>query len=248
MAKKKKKNGRLFVIITVLATIVIVPIAFMTLSAKGEKAGVEFSPDDFTMRSFNYCRLPLVNWTLRGIERKDVINLSATTLIDDDWVRATGRTPKRWHLVSENGVDFSSYQKASAECDARFLTKYFDFANSDGENIIINWTDDHPKPAKAFWPLIAEMARGSLYLPIPELMEFVLDYEINNNTAVFIADLEQKVADAWYEAAKSDQLNGKHKRAITRFDNAIRISGGHSPSEQAKAVSQAANNGEDQSP
>jgi len=241
---KKKSNGPLFVIVTVIGTVLLAMISYFILSALGERSGVEFSPDDFTMRRFDYCRFPVINWTKRGIEYRDVPTESFQVLIDDDWIRASGRTPKRWDLVSASG---STY-KISPDCDARFLTEYLTFTNGDGENYIMKWTEDHPTPAKVFWPLIAEMARGSVYLPIPELMEFVLDYEVDND-AEFIADLEQKVADAWYESAKSDQLNGRHERAIERFDTAIKIGGKHPRSEQAKVESQTAvNDGENQTP
>ena len=248
MASKNKHNGRVFVIVTLLATVVVIPITLMILAAIGEKSGVEFSPDDFTMRSFDYCRLPYINWTHRGIEYKNLPNSSAQILIDDGWVGVNVRTPKRWHLVSES--EGQSTFRMSADCDARFLTNYFDFTDSNGDNLIMKWTNDHQKPAKAFWPLIAEMARDRLYLPIPDLMEFVLDYQINDTlTEKFVAELEQKVGDAWFEAARSDQLKGNHQRALTRFDNAIRISGTHPQAEQAKAESESAvDRGEDQSP
>lgn len=247
---KKKQNGRLFVIITVVATVVLVPVSYMILSAMGERAGVEFSPDDFTMRSFNYCRLPLVGWTKRGIEYRNFPNDSAETLIADDWVRASGRTPKRWHLVSESGsTTASSGRKTSVECDARFLTKYFDFVSSEGENYIMKWTDDHPKAGKVFWPLIAELARDDLYLPVPDIMEFALEYPKMDDPDQFNAELKQLVADAWFEAAKSDQLNNRHQSATRRFDVAIRIGGGHLRAQQAKVKSQAAvSDGKDQSP
>ncbi len=251
MMAKKKQNGRLFVIITVVTTVVLLPITYMILSALGERSGVEFSPDDFCMRRFTYCRLPLINWTKRGIEYDDVPSESFQVLIDDDWIRASGRTPKRWHLVrATSGFDGSNHGKhSSTECDARFLTKYLNFTNSDGENYIMKWTDDHPKAAKVFWPLIAEMARDSLYLPIPQVMEFAIDFPKMEKTEQFNSELEQLVADAWFEAAKTDQLNGRHERAIKRFDVAIRIGGEHPAAEKAKVESATVvNNGENQTP
>ncbi|QEG25275.1 hypothetical protein [Mariniblastus fucicola] len=240
MAKKKQRNGRLFVIITVISTIIIVPLTYAILSAYGEKSGIEFSPDDFSMRRFNYCNFPIVNWTRRGIKYTDVENGTALMLIDDDWIRETGRTPKRWHLVSENGGNFSTTRKISADCDARFLTNYFDLSNNEGEIYVSKWTDDNPDSAKIFWPLIAEMARDDLYLPIPELIEFVLDYPDPDKDDEFPVKLRKRVADAWYQAGLTDQLNGSHEKATARFDMAIATGEGHERAEQAKLDSESA--------
>lgn len=239
MAKKKTHNGRLLAIIGLIATVITLVIAFWILSAMGEKSGVEFSPDDFSMRSFNYCNLPIINWTRRGIKHVDYSNSTATTLVADGWIRKTGRTPKRWHLVSENG-GFSSTSKISTACDARFLTDYFDFTNGEGENTIAKWTDDNPTSAKVYWPLIADMARDKLYLPIPGLMEFVLDYPEPDKDGKFAVELMDQVADAWYQGGMTDQLNGRHDRAIERFDIALSHDADHPLAEAAKATSEAA--------
>jgi hypothetical protein len=250
MMAKKKQNGPLFVIIAVF-TVLLLVASFFILSAMGERSGVEFSPDDFTMRRFTYCRLPLINWTKRGIEYDAVPTESFQVLIDDDWIRASGRTPKRWHLVrATSGFDSSTGGKNSPpECDARFLTKYLELTNTDGENYIMKWTDDHPKAAKVFWPLIAELARDNLYLPIPQLMEFAIEFPKMDDTERFNSEFEQLVANAWFEAAKTDQLNGRHERAIKRFDVAIKIGGDHPEAEQLKVKSSTdVYNGDDQTP
>ena len=190
------------------------------------------------MRSFNYRKLPYLNWTHRGIEYHKISNPMAETLIADDWIRATGRTQKRWHLVSESGN--SDYSTPPAECDARFLTRYFDLTNNEGVNHVQKWTEDNPHSAKIFWPLIAEMARDELYLPIPELMEFVLKYEKADIADLFQPELEELVAEAWYQAGLTDQLNGNHERAIRRFDTAIESCGEHELALLAKQKSESA--------
>jgi hypothetical protein len=238
MAKKKKQSGRTFVIVTVVVSLVVLPILFMLLSAWGEKSGVEFSPDDFSMRSFDYCRLPLIGWTRRGIKYKDVDNATAKMLIDDDWIRATGRNQKRWHLVSESIPALISQNKIPAACDARFLTEYFDLSNKDGIVLVTHWTDENPDSAKLFWPMVAEMARDSLYLPMPELMQFVLNYPTPDKDESFETKLTLRVGDIWYQAAITDQLKGQHERAISRFDMAIAKNPDHADAAEAKKLSQ----------
>lgn len=227
-------------IITLIGTIVSLGIGFLILSAYGERSGVEFSPDDFSMRKFDYCNLPLINWTRRGIKYSDAPNGNAATLIADDWIRVTGRTPKRWHLVSETGGQLFPSGRMPSDCDARFLTEYFDTNNNSGENWIMNWTNDNPKSAKRYWPLIAEMARDELYLPIPGLMEFVLDYPNSDKDENFEAALLKRVSEAWYQAGITDQRNGSHQRAVKRFEMAISKDESHPEALQAKSISESA--------
>jgi hypothetical protein len=240
MAKKKQKNGRLLFIISAISTVTVLLVGYMILVAYGEKSGVEFSPDDFSMRKFNYCRLPLINWTKRGIEYTDVENATAESLIQDDWIRETGRKPKRWHLVSESGGFFRDSGKLPAECDARFLTSYFDLSNEDGETLVIKWTDENPKSAKMVWPLIADMARGNLYLLIPDIFEFVLDRPEADKDENFASEFRVRVSESWYQAGLTDQLKGEHDRAIERFNTALAVNEDHPSAEQARLKSEAA--------
>ena len=239
MAKKKTKNGRTYTIVTLISIIVLVPIAYLVLCAYGERSGVEFSPDDFSMRRFDYQNLPLINWTRRGIRYTSFENETAKTLVDKDWIRDNGRLPKRWHLVSESGGRFF-FNGIPAECDARFLTDYFDVVDAKGKVWILQWNEANPKSAKIYWPLIAEMARQELYLPIPGLMEFVLNYPKPDEHDAFEADLLKQVSEAWYQAGITDQLKDSHQRAIERFDMAMAKGDGHPKAQQAKETSQSA--------
>lgn len=239
MGRKKKQNGRLFVILLVIATIILVPATLQILSIYGEKSGVEFSPDDFTFRRFDYCKLPVINWTRRGIKYSKLDNGTAEMLVVDDWIRPTGRTPQRWHLVSESGSSIST-SASSKECDARFLTRYFDMTDSDGVNRVVNWTDENPESAKFFWPLIAEMSRDSLYLQIPEVIEFVLAFPEPDSDDSFEFELGNEASEAWYKAGLTDQLNGRHDRAIQHFSKAIAKGvSGHKLANEARKESMA---------
>ena len=245
MAQKKQSNRRFYGILTLITLIIVLPLLYLLLAAFGERSGVEFSPDDFSFRSFKYNKLPLINYTRRGIEYSPIqsaTSANADTLVKDDLIRATGRVPKRWHLTSETGGKFWSDGIPTA-CDARFLTDYFYLTNDDGKVSIMQWTDDNPKSAKIYWPLIAEMARHDLYLPIPGLMEFVLEYpepDKPENFDGFEAALLKRVGEAWYEAGITDQLKNSHERAIERFEIALTSGDGHPEAQQAKETSESA--------
>jgi len=238
MAKKKKKSGLAFVI-TLVVSIVVVSLSFLFLKAWGEKSGTEFSPDDFAFRRFDYCRLPILNWTYRGIKYTDIKNTVGDTLLADDWIRKTGRDPKRWHLVREKASGFGS-SLHSLDCDAHFLTDYFDMYEDEGDNRIALWNDAQPKSAKIFWPLLAEMARGSLYLQIPEVMEFALEYPDADKSDLFEQELKEQISEAWYQGGLTDKTNGRHKRAIERFEKAMALGkNGHQAAATAKSESAA---------
>lgn len=241
MGKKKKQKGRWFVIIVVLTTVIVVPLTYLFLVAWGEKSGTEFSPDDFSFRQFDYCRLPFFGWTHRGIKHTVSENDFASTLIDDDWIRPSGRSPKRWHLVNEHSSSFISVSQHSIDCDAHFLTDYFDMVDKEGLNRVANWNDTQPKSAKVLWPLIAEMARGNLYLQVPKVMEFALEYSQPDKSKSFKLELTNQISEAWYQAGLTDQANDRHKQAIERFDQAIALGeNGHRLAETAKSKSLAA--------
>ncbi len=240
MATKKKQKGRLYVILLLIASIIIIPSTFQIMSIYGEKSGVEFSPDDFTFRRFDYCKLPWVNWTRRGIKYTIIDNGTASMLTSDDWIRPNGRTPQRWHLVSEKNGSWST-DSFSKDCDARFLTSYFDKTNSVGVNRVVDWTDQNPVSAKVFWPLIADLARENAYLQIPEVMEFALNFPKPDGSDSFEFELGNRVSEAWYQSGLTSQLKERHERAIRHFDNAVANGvSGHTLASEARKKSLAA--------
>jgi len=138
-------------------------LLFLVGLAAGSVSGTEFSPDNFSMRSFRYTRLPLVGWTIRG-RRFDDIDLSVD-LIQDGFI--TPQPIKQWHLVSEG-----SFSSNNQNCDARFLIQLLNLkTSSDLSSYWIEWNEKYPDHAKTFWPLVAELARDELYLVLPELVE-----------------------------------------------------------------------------
>jgi hypothetical protein len=220
MANEKKSGGAIFVITLMLTAVILVPIALFVIDARSVRSGVEFSPDDFTSRRFKYSSFPIFGSNSRGIKYFDNTATAAKILIADGWVKPVSSTPKVWHLVSENNTDNNG--RLPAACDARFLTSYFDRTNNESQFIVIQWSEKHPKMAKAFWPLIAELARNEMYLAIPELFDFAMKYQ-GTDASTFNDLFKSRVADAYVELGKIDQHNDRHDRAIFRFKRAIEI-------------------------
>ena len=165
-------------------------------------SGREFSPDDFTARSFSYRRSPFSR-TIRSKRFNEDHELYCTAMVDDGHITAVKSTPKRWDLFQEN-MQYSD--ELSSEFDARFLTH---FLNQDAEQ----WTLEHPEKAAVLWPEVAKMAREGLYLYLPEVMlaaipeEYAYTNEDDRSLQKFTDQMKAKFADAYRMAAKVAKAN-----------------------------------------
>lgn len=234
MANKNKSSGIYFVITIMLIAVVVVPLALLYLQSRSERSGVEFCPQDFTARKFKYSVFPLIGTGSDGIKYFDETSETAQILIADGWIKPARTATKQWHLISENTTDRAG--RIPAQCDARFLTRYFDKTNpNDGISVLVSWSEAHPKMAKTYWAFIAELARNEMYLAIPELMEFALNYRGTDATA-FNQELENRVAEAYFKLGEIDQFKQQHQRAVLRFDRAIEI-GNHAEAAIARLKS-----------
>lgn len=185
----------------------------------GNVSGVEFSPDDFSQRSFSYTRLPWLKWTVSGKRYQELqpkIDLVGEGLI-------TPQPVKNWHLVSED-----QQTKQPAESDARFLVDLLDlYCPQDFSNVWLKWNEKYPDLAKVFWPIIAELARDELYLAIPEFIEMALNVERQEQerdavelTSNFENRLKMKLQATYRSHGKMDQELGRTERASYRLDKA----------------------------
>lgn len=183
-------------------------------------SGLEFSPDDFTARSFSYRRSPL-SQTLRSKRINQDHELYCTAMIDDGHITAITSTPKRWDLYEEN---MQHTDRLSGEFDARFLTHFLDYNAQQ-------WTTSCPKKAALLWPEIAKMARNGLYLYIPEIMTTAIPKEYtdeeNRTLETFFEQTKSEFANAYRLAARVAKANGNAKKssqwstAAARWENRI---------------------------
>ena len=163
---------------TLVGLCLVTPVVLLVLFTLGFKFGEEFSPDDFTRRTFSYNRLPLIKWTIIKKLYEPSTTPFEVDLIADGWITAVNAQPKKWHLISDAGSQLPQ------DCDARFLTGYLDLADADGHSFWARWNDQNPLVAKIFWPKIAQMARESRYLEIPDLMRIAMSLE-NDDVQTF---------------------------------------------------------------
>jgi hypothetical protein len=227
---RRAKSGRgqtaAFVLLGLFISAIVV--AYLTFNF-GYVAGEEFSPENFTRRTFTYYQLPLVQIQISPIHRTDQTNQLEKHLTNEKLVTEIPTTDdkRRWDLVAAmTGVPPG--QTVVAQGEARILCSYLD-AEREGKNVWLEWSKGHAELAKILWPMVAKLARQELYVFIPELL-------VVARGASEAAALQQQVDDLlarkYLEFAKTQQQLGQHAGAVELFTEAI----AHSP-ELAEAFS-----------
>lgn len=220
MNQRSQNLSRLQIALIASVTVSFVLLMLLAIGVSmGSVSGVEFSPDDFSRRSFSYTRLPIVKWTL--VKKRYQEYELKLDLVGDGWISA--RPVTTWHLVSENQVD-----RQPTESDARFLVDLLDLrCPEDFSNIWIQWNEKYPDFAKLFWPIIAQLARDELYLAIPEFVELALQLDrlqdqLDDTEMIsdFERQLNTKLQAAYQLYGTIDQNSGRTERANYRLEKA----------------------------
>ena len=205
---------RVALLVLALSTPVIILIWFGT----GFTMGEEFSPDDFSRRSFLYNRLPILNWTVIGKTYDDTTPALEQTLVLDGLITERKIQPKTWHLFRDSGTEFNQYK--SHDCDARFLVGYLDLNGSDGTSFWTSWNESCPQSAKIFWPIVAEMARDELYLGLPPLMRFAMETKVDQ-PVLFGSQIANLAAKSYLDLGSLDFEQANLERAEHRLARSI---------------------------
>jgi hypothetical protein len=204
-------------LIGISACVAILVITVVVLLYRSHYSGTEFSPDDFSARGFTYYKEPLTGFVLRGRAYTD-FSLGGLDLVADGYIKPRIQTPQTWHLISDN-TDVG--RLPSHDCDARLLVEYLRLSTDRGENVWEIWNSDHPKLAKEFWPVVAEMARKNLYLVVSDVMEFGLD-STTKDIDQFKKELLQTSSEAYLKMAEIEFESSNHSKAKTLADDAKR--------------------------
>jgi len=211
----KPNKTRMILVLVGLGLALAIPVSCLVLFGMGQVSGVEFSPDDFSRRTFSYNQMPLTDWVVVKKVYKDATTDIERSLTADRLVRSVILKKKRWHLVSEFGSSVVSH-----ECDARFLTGYLDKLDDDGNSYWDTWNTEYPKCAKVFWPEIAELARDEMYLKIADVMQVAMNIS-KDKPKPFKRQLNSVLSDVYLELGTLDNDLGKLKRAQHRLKQSI---------------------------
>ena len=189
-------------------------------------SGVEFSPDDFTVRHFSYIYEPMTNSVISGRSFADQDDYNygfyshmLPELVANNYIRPVFKKKKTWHLVEDNGV---YYAGSSSDSDAQLLVNFLALYNENHENTWTAWNSEHPKLAKVLWPMVAEMARDKTYLTIGDVLTFALDSE-QTDPKLFKADLREEVAKAYLKLGRIDFKKDDLESAEYRVKKSIKF-------------------------
>ncbi|MEL7498731.1 MAG: hypothetical protein AAFN77_14075 [Planctomycetota bacterium] len=225
LPRSGRTNRRVLILIMVIGTVATLLFGIPTLFTSGYHAGREFSPDDFTVRSYEYQTIPLFNVTWSGIEYKPVVDPVCRQLLNSGLITPTGKTgdQQTWHLLWDGRfTEMPDQMRLPRDCDARLLIEYLAKTGDQG-NIWTAWNLEYPKAAKVFWPVIAELARDEMYLKVPDVMEFALNLE-KDDPDQFKQELNELVAEVYLELGELDLQMNQKTRAIDRLKKSIALS------------------------
>lgn len=152
------------VVIAVAALGVFALVATVSVLLFGEVAGVEFSPDTFARRRFQYYELPLLRYRIGGVYHEDITGpLEKRLRGDEQLLPPSQRQGQRWDLVgmSRGGTIY--------EDDAQIVCRYFNTDDGTGPRWL-RWNRQHPELAKILWPAVAQACRADLYIFVPRLL------------------------------------------------------------------------------
>lgn len=217
--RKRRFSKALYIGLAILGLIFVTLVVVPVMMSSGQHYGQEFSPDDFSRRSYSYQVLPILNRTVTGIQYTSVQSDIGSELVLDGWIKPTGNQTKSWHLLWDGNTQYGYGTKRARDCDAHLLTDFLDKEDEDG-NIWSTWNNNFAGNAKVFWPILARMARDEMYLKTPKVMYFALKYPKDDPKA-FEKELHQLVSDAYLELGQLDLEMGLSQRGKQRIETSL---------------------------
>jgi hypothetical protein len=151
------------ILIACLAALIIGCILIGVTAIFGRVTGTEFSPQTFDRRTYSYWQLPLVRIQITQVTRVVSTGALENHLMSNAYIPATPNQITAWDLVKKSvGTGGESVN------DPQILLDYLDLEDAGGYQVWLRWSEDHPDYAQVFWPVIARLVRGNLYLYLPE--------------------------------------------------------------------------------
>jgi hypothetical protein len=197
--------------------VLAVPILIVGTALFGYVEGIEFSPNDFSRRTFSFYEIPLLGIQATPIKRVSQTGPLEQFLVAQKWI--TVSQASTWDVVrARRGQHVIDPGTASILCH------YLDAADPKGNHAWLVWSQAHGPQAAKLWPLVADLARNDLYAVIPDVMRAALEH-VDLSPEPFAAALQRLSADrcvtlgSWYAA------QGDTPRARQCFQLAL----GHQP-------------------
>jgi hypothetical protein len=164
---QKSKYG--WVAPTIITTVLILGGLFIlaiATSSQGQVHGIEFCPQTFSVRTYDYMRIPLIGIQVTPTDRLEQPVTLRQTLKSMNINVTRPSDPKDWQTVEVRSGSKVYPGKAAV------LKYYLDLSDSffqsgDWES----WTTAHPKKAAIVWPAVAELACENQHWRIPEVFD-----------------------------------------------------------------------------
>lgn len=184
----------------------------------GRVSGEEFTTQGFQRRSFHYYELPIVHVQVWPMKRFDATGDLEAALVKQKLLPASAAaTPQdpRWDLVS-------GYRGAQLvqQGDAFILMLYLDAHDRSGNQVWLEWTNDHPELAKVLWPVVARLAEEELYLFLPDIFELARGA---TDPDALQKSIDELLADKYYEFGIVQQKLGRHQAAVELLSSAVKL-------------------------
>ena len=191
----------------------LIGVLFLVIRLQGYVRGQEFAPSHFQQRDFTFFEIPLVHIQITPIRRKASTPNTANYLRLNSLVTTAPGAPTTWHLVTlRRGIT------SPTPADAELLLSQLSLENG-GTEYWRQWSIDHPKQAKVFWPVIQRLADRELYVLMPPLFEMAqatedptelqtrIDQRLKVDLADLIGDLRGSDRDDLADAILAEALN-----------------------------------------
>jgi hypothetical protein len=177
----------------------------------GKVDGVEFSPDGFERRAYDFHRVPLLNWQVRPTSRTSITGDVERYVRSQGWIPAPGKS-RRWDAVSLTSVTGTRAGEASILCH------YFDLRDGNGSLVWLTWSNDHPELAASLWSAVHRLALVEAYPLVPEIFELAAQAE---SKEAFQERLEGLLVRSMVALADDSFQIGRYTQAARLYRSAL---------------------------
>lgn len=194
----------------------------------GQIGAQEFSPDNFTRRTYTYYQIPLTGIQVTPTSMLTGASELETYLANQKLIPPpTGSTP-RWDMIRDH-----SSLASQAPGAASILTTYLDIRQPDDNLIWLKWSKEHPDEAKILWPMVTELAREGWYHALPDLFNFALG---TPDPMTFQEELDKLVATRYFTEGELLRQQGKTAEARKCYDRCLKLDPMHSEAAKQRAA------------
>ncbi|MFN7732071.1 MAG: hypothetical protein ACK5OB_09215 [Pirellula sp.] len=183
MAIPKKRSSTGTRLVFTLSILGICFLGLITYMSYASVQGMEFSPNTFSHRHFNYYRLPFTKARLTATTLQTTNSTASADVLKH--LQTLPNTPV-WHVAWAT-------QYREEFFPAKVMYDSLTERNADGKDYWGAWSNANPQRAAVLWPLIQQAAYHELYFAIPDMLECAEDAP---NADQMERDLFQHLADA----------------------------------------------------